>query len=163
MPTIVTLVYHAYKNFEVPNKIAKMMDDGTLKWRSHHGVMYYTDEDGKEKKIEADSEFVAWENHDEFNVEETEESDEEDDDNKSVHSTCCVECGESFKFDAPVSAEDYHNGKHDQHCPSCEEEQEEEEEKPMDGDGFVICTNCGVGGGKCRGDCEEEEEKSDTK
>jgi len=57
-----------------------------------------------------------------------EESDEDDDDTKSVHSTCCVECGESFKFDVPVSAEDYHNGKHDQHCPSCQEESEDEED-----------------------------------
>ena len=38
----------------------------------------------------------------------------------------------------------------------------DEEEVLMDGDGFVICSKCEVGGGKCRGDCEEEEENSDS-
>ena len=123
MPTRITLIYHAYKNFEVPNKIAKMINDGTIQWRSHHDDIYYTDENGKEQRVSSSSEFVAWEGHDDYEVEEAEESDEEeDDDSKSVHSTCCVECGESFKFDEPVSAEDYENGKHDQHCPSCKEE-----------------------------------------
>jgi hypothetical protein len=44
---------------------------------------------------------------------------EEDDDNESVHSTCCMDCDESFKFGEPVSAEDYHDGKHEMRCPTC--------------------------------------------
>jgi len=158
MPSRITLIYHAYKNFEVPNKIAKMIQDGTIQWRSHHDDIYYTDEDGKEQRVSSSSEFVAWEGHDDYEVEEAEESDEEseseeeDDDNKSVHSTCCVECGESFKFDAPVSAEDYHNGKHDQHCPSCQEESEEEESEES-GESLVEGVDYEV----------LKEEKSDTK
>jgi hypothetical protein len=43
----------------------------------------------------------------------------------SVHSTCCVECGESFKLEASVPAADYQKGKHDQVCPSCEAKADE--------------------------------------
>ena len=124
MPTIVTLVYHAYKNFEVPNKIAKMMDDGTLKWRSHHGDMYYTDEDGKEKKIEADSEFVAWENHDEFHVEETEESDEEEEGDCLAGNPKCVKCKIHLsEDDMAVWTEDTTK---EPMCEHCLDEEEEE-------------------------------------
>jgi len=49
-------------------------------------------------------------------------------DNDSVHTTCCNNCGLSFEFDEPVSAEDYHNGDHQQLCPACEAEEAEEEE-----------------------------------
>ena len=35
-------------------------------------------------------------------------------------------------------------------CDECEQIQ-------LDGDGFVICRNCGLGGGKCDGECDEEE------
>ena len=35
------------------------------------------------------------------------------------------------------------------------EEESEDEEKEEDGDGFVICSKCGKGGGKCDGECEE--------
>ena len=47
----------------------------------------------------------------------------------SVHSTCCVECGESFKFDVPVPAADYHNNDHDQVCPSCVAKKEKAEDE----------------------------------
>jgi len=76
MPTRITLIYHAYKNFEVPNKIAKMIQEGTIQWRSHHDDIYYTDEDGKEQRVSSSSEFVAWEGHDDYEVEEAEESDD---------------------------------------------------------------------------------------
>jgi hypothetical protein len=78
MPTRITLIYHAYKNFEVPNKIAKMINDGTIKWRSHHDDIYYTDEDGKEQRVSSSSEFVAWEGHDDYEVEEEAEESEEE-------------------------------------------------------------------------------------
>ena len=84
MPTRITLIYHAYKNFEVPNKIAKMINDGTISWRSHHDDLFYTDENGKEQCVSSNSECVAWEGHDDYEVaDEEEESDEE--------SECC-EC-----------------------------------------------------------------------
>jgi len=54
---------------------------------------------------------------------------EEDDDSSSVHSTCCAECGESFKFDVSVPAADYHNNEHDQVCPPCMAKAEEPEAK----------------------------------
>ena len=82
MPTRITLIYHAYKNFEVPNKIAKMINDGTISWRSHHDDIYYTDEDGKEQRISSCSEFVAWEGHDDYEVAESEEESDEE-------SECC--------------------------------------------------------------------------
>ena len=46
---------------------------------------------------------------------------DDEDDNESVHSTCCMDCDESFKFDEPVSAEDYHDGNHEMRCPKCRE------------------------------------------
>ena len=56
-------------------------------------------------------------------VEELDESDEcmsnDESDNESVHSTCCVDCEESFQFDEPVSAEDYSEGLHEMRCPKC--------------------------------------------
>ena len=80
MPTRITLIYHAYKNFEVPNKIAKMIQDGTISWRSHHDDLFYTDENGKEQCVSSNSECVAWEGHDDYEVaDEEEESDEEED------------------------------------------------------------------------------------
>ena len=48
-------------------------------------------------------------------------SNAEDDDDESVHSTCCVDCEESFQFDEPVSAEDYSEGLHEMRCPKCRE------------------------------------------
>jgi hypothetical protein len=36
-----------------------------------------------------------------------------------------------------------------------QESEDEEEENAVDGDGFVICSKCDKGGGKCDGDCEE--------
>jgi len=42
----------------------------------------------------------------------------EDDD---VESCCCCECEESFKFDEPVDALDYHAGNHKFRCPECME------------------------------------------
>ncbi len=78
MPTRITLIYHAYKNFEVPNKIAKMINDGTISWRSHHDDIYYTDEDGKEQRVSSSSECVAWEGHDDYEVAESEEESDEE-------------------------------------------------------------------------------------
>jgi Fe2+ or Zn2+ uptake regulation protein len=40
-------------------------------------------------------------------------------DNESVHSTCCMDCEESFEFDEPVSAEDYADGNHEMRCTKC--------------------------------------------
>ena len=37
-------------------------------------------------------------------------------------------------------------------CESCADE-DEDDHPEMDGDGLVICKNCGVGGGKCDGEC----------
>ena len=45
----------------------------------------------------------------------------------SVHSTCCVECGESFQFDVPVPLAVYHSNDHDQVCPSCVAKEEKDE------------------------------------
>ena len=84
MPTRITLIYHAYKNFEVPNKIAKMINDGTISWRSHHDDLFYTDENGKEQCVSSNSECVAWEGHDDYEVADEEEESEEE-------SECC-EC-----------------------------------------------------------------------
>jgi hypothetical protein len=144
MPTQLILSYTAYAYATVPNDIARKMKDGTIDWWSKWGDIYYIDEKGEEQKIdghEGETDYKRHEGHEwDDEVEEEvvakdeplvegvdyEVLKEDDDDNKSVHSTCCVECGESFKFDAPVSAEDYHNGNHDQHCPSCEEESDDE-------------------------------------
>lgn len=84
MPTRITLIYHAYKNFEVPNKIAKMINDGTAKWSSRHDDLFYTDENGKEHCVSSISESVSWESHDDYEVAESEEESEEE-------SECC-EC-----------------------------------------------------------------------
>lgn len=48
-----------------------------------------------------------------------EKDNDSDSDNESVHSTCCMDCDESFEFDEPVSAEDYHDGNHEMRCPTC--------------------------------------------
>lgn len=45
--------------------------------------------------------------------------DNEDDDDESVHSTCCMDCDESFQFEEPVPAADYHEGRHEMRCPKC--------------------------------------------
>ena len=84
MPTRITLIYHAYKNFEVPNKIAKMINDGTISWRSHHDDLFYTDEDGKDQCLSSNIECVEWEGHDDYEVAESEEESDEE-------SECC-EC-----------------------------------------------------------------------
>ena len=92
MPTRITLIYHAYKNFEVPNKIAKMIQDGTISWRSHHDDLFYTDENGKEQCVSSISEFVAWEGHDDYEVAESEEESEEEDEDEEddcVIPPCC--------------------------------------------------------------------------
>jgi hypothetical protein len=47
------------------------------------------------------------------------EKQDEEDDNESVHSTCCMDCDESFQFDEPVSAEDYADGNHEMRCTKC--------------------------------------------
>jgi len=47
--------------------------------------------------------------------------DDDEDDDESVHSTCCMDCDESFKFDEPVSADDYSEGLHEMRCPACRE------------------------------------------
>jgi len=109
--------------------------------------------------------------------EEEEEEEEEDDDCSSVHSTCCAECGESFKFDVPVSAADYHNNDHDQVCPPCmakteepeakepeekpEDEEEEEEEEWCEEHEQVMWKNGLKCGGCLEGEEEEEEEEED--
>lgn len=70
----------------------------------------------------------------------------EDDD---VESCCCCECEESFKFDEPVDALDYHTGNHKFRCPECME---------MD---TANCYGClriyneseGDGGGYCSDKC----------
>lgn len=50
-------------------------------------------------------------------------------DGEYVYETCCIECGESFRFDEPVSVEEYSNGKHAIHCEECCKAQDEEEEE----------------------------------
>jgi hypothetical protein len=92
MPTRITLIYHAYKNFEVPNKIAKMIQDGTISWRSAHDDLFYTDENGKEQCVSSISECVAWEGHDDYEVAESEEESEEEDEDEEddcVIPPCC--------------------------------------------------------------------------
>lgn len=84
MPTRITLTYHAYKDFEVPNKIAKMINDGTISWRSRHDELFYTDENGNEQSVSSIRECVAWEGHDDYEVAESEEESDEE-------SECC-EC-----------------------------------------------------------------------
>jgi hypothetical protein len=95
MPTRITLTYHAYKDFEVPNKIAKMINDGTIQWRSHHDDLFYTDENGKEQCVSSISECVAWEGHDDYEVAESEESDEEEEEKKCEGATFSFACSES--------------------------------------------------------------------
>lgn len=41
------------------------------------------------------------------------------------------------------------------------EDKEEEEEPALDGDGFVICSKCGEGGGRCDGECDADEEDNE--
>lgn len=86
MPTHITLIYHAYKNFMVPNKIAKMIQDGTISWRSHHDDIFYTDENGKEHCVSSNSESVAWESHDDYEVAESEEESDEEEEESDCHS-----------------------------------------------------------------------------
>ena len=83
MPTRITLTYHAYKDFEVPNKIAKMIQDGTISWRSRHDDLFYTDENGNEQSVSSIRECVAWEGHDDYEVAESEEESDEEE------SECC--------------------------------------------------------------------------
>ena len=80
------------------------------------------------------NEMEGSEEEEEDEDEEEEEEEEEDDDCSSVHSTCCAECGESFKFDVPVPAADYHNNDHDQVCPPCMAKTEEPEAKEPEGE-----------------------------
>jgi hypothetical protein len=40
-------------------------------------------------------------------------------DNESVHTTCCMDCDESFEFEEPVPAVYYHQGRHEMRCPKC--------------------------------------------
>jgi len=104
----------------------------------------------------------------------------------SGHTTCCVQCGESFTpedheqmcpecqaFPKCQAKEEEEEGENHElkcgccvclpckeaarehcECPSGGESDDEEEEK--DGDGFVICSKCDKGGGKCDGDCEKD-------
>jgi hypothetical protein len=135
MPSRITLIYHAYKNFEVPNKIAKMIQDGTIQWRSHHDDIYYTDEDGKEQRVSSSSEFVAWEGHDDYEVEEAEESDEE--------SECCG----CQQFGDDGCRCDCHSKESEEEEESEEELEEESEESLVEGVDYEVL----------------KEEKSDTK
>jgi hypothetical protein len=95
MPTRITLIYHAYKNFEVPNKIAKMINDGTISWRSAHDDLFYTDENGKEQCVSSISECVAWEGHDDYEVGESEEESDEEEEEKCEGATFSFACSES--------------------------------------------------------------------
>jgi len=52
------------------------------------------------------------------------------------------------------------------YCAACHEEGTDDcdvcaamNNVQIDGDGFVVCKSCGVGGGKCSGECEADEEE----
>ena len=100
MPTRITLIYHAYKNFVVPNKIAKMIQDGTAKWSSRHDDLFYTDEDGKEHCVSSNSESVAWEGHDDYEVAESEEETDEESEEESVCHSESTDSEEEEKSDS---------------------------------------------------------------
>jgi hypothetical protein len=149
MPTRITLIYHAYKNFEVPNKIAKMINDGTISWRSHHNDLFYTDENGKEQCVSSNSECVAWEGHDDYEVAESEE--ESDDEEEVVDDVDapnifpykkCSDCGER------KSCGNYNNDKV-WFCEHCYEEESE----------CCECQQHGDDGCKC--DCHSEPSDSE--
>ena len=137
MPTTLVLYYTASVTVTVPNKIARKLkeqegvqnsEDATWAFGNKWGDLYYQDEDGEEHMIEGnggDCDYKRTEQGEWWDEEESE--DEEDDD---VIAQCCNDA----------------NG-----CPQCCSEEEEDE----DGDGFVICSKCGKGGGKCDGECEE--------
>ena len=70
--------------------------------------------------------------HDEWPEEEDKDKDDDDDDAASVHSTCCIECYESFQLEPAVSASDYKAGYHPWTCPECEcKNAENEDEAPV--------------------------------
>jgi hypothetical protein len=137
MPTTLVLYYTASVTVTVPNKIARKLkeqegvqscENAAWAFGNKWGNLYYQDEDGKEHEIEGnggDCDYKRTEQGEWWDEEESE--DEEDDD---VIAQCCNDA----------------NG-----CPQCCSEEEEDE----DGDGFVICSKCGKGGGKCDGECEE--------
>jgi len=83
--------------------------------------------------------------------EEEEEEGEEGDQCEECYSkaaTKCEMCGNSLCH--------YHTRGKDKESPDlCQGCFGKEEENAVDGDGFVICSKCGKGGGKCDGDCEE--------
>ena len=62
------------------------------------------------------------------------------------------EDGKEHKIEGNVEECDY---KRTEQGEWWDEEESEDEEKEEDGDGFVICSKCGKGGGKCDGECEE--------
>jgi len=77
-------------------------------------------------------------------------SEDEQDDMKSHPCECGVEeCPDCFPKEE--DEKEYTCGEKCE-CTHCQRNRPTYEE---DGDGFVICSKCGKGGGKCDGDCEE--------
>ena len=139
MPTTLVLYYTASVTVTVPNKIARKLkeqegvqnsEDATWAFGNKWGDLYYQDEDGEEHMIEGnggDCDYKRSEEGEWLDEEESGDEDEEEDENKYT-------CGEKCE------------------CTHCQRNRPTHEE---DGDGFVICSKCDKGGGKCDGECEE--------
>ena len=76
---------------------------------------------------------------------------------------CCHRCEEKLSSDTVVMCGGGGGDCETWYCAACHEEGTDDcdvcaamNNVQIDGDGFVVCKSCGVGGGKCSGECEYE-------
>jgi hypothetical protein len=132
MPTQLILSYTAYVYVNVPNDIARKMENGTIDWWSKWGDIYYKDEKGEIQKIVGKQGETDYKRHDHSEWDREEESDGEEESEEEEDCLAgnpkCVKCKIHLsEDDMAVWTEDTTKDPMCEHCLDEEEEKSDSE------------------------------------